>query len=333
MKLHTSKPPIHTFPIFANILSIISAHKDAEEWYFSNFIHLNASPKNHTLSFYDCWSYIYKCPLIIRNSIERWIITEKWNGDFISFLIDTLNKNTYVYLFIDEAKLSNSILSKQHNSFTHDIMVQGYNKEKKEFYISGSFASGKYIESTCTFVEMQSAYDHTDISKDWLEGIQMIRLNKEKSYQLHIPYLKQQLMDYLKSENIAMKIDDPPYYEEYFGVNVYEVLIDYLRKLIDGSKTNLLIKPFHFLWEHKKCMLDRINYFEEKGILSSKQYVSEIKGIYTELNEKTLIHRNIMLKNLVKGDLNNLQKIASELLEIKKKETRAITLLIESFGC
>ena len=53
VKLHMSVPPVYCFPIYANLLSIISAHEDYEAWYFSNFIQLNASIEKHTLSFYD----------------------------------------------------------------------------------------------------------------------------------------------------------------------------------------------------------------------------------------------------------------------------------------
>lgn len=330
VKLHTSKPPLYSFPIFANILSITSIHESFEAWYFSNFIQLNASPMNHTLSFYDCWSYLNKCPLIIRNSIDRWIINEKWNGDIISFLIDALNQSAYIYLFIDEAKLSNSTLSKKFNSFTHDVMVHGYNQQKKEFFISGSFESGKYIMSTCTFDEMRNAYINTDLSKDWLHGVQLIRLNTQTRYQLYTPYIKEQLSDYIYSRNSAIKIEDQPYYHEYFGLKVYSVLSDYLLKLVNGSLTKLLIRPFHFLYEHKKCMMDRITYFELNNIFTAKDDLEEIKFLTTEVLKKTLIQRNLFLKYIIKRDAQFLLKIRNELKEIRSMEERAIYLLIKS---
>jgi len=329
IKLHTSTPPVYSFPIFANLLSIISAHKNYESWFFSNFIQLNASPKNHTLSFYDCWAYIHKCPLIITNSADRWMINEKWSGDITSFLIDAINKNTYIYFFIDEAKLSNSSFSRKYNAFTHDVMVHGYNLKNKEFYIAGAFASGKYVESTCTFAEMQCAYENTDLSKDWLNGIQMIRLNTEKSYDLYIPYIKEQMSDFLYSKNSALKIGDPSYYEESFGLSVYDVLRDYLVKLLNGSESKLLIKPFHFLLEHKKCMVERVNYFDRNDIIKSKANLEELKKNFKDIHNKSLIHRNLFLKYMTNGDPIHLPGIITELTEIQAKEKDAFTQIIE----
>jgi hypothetical protein len=330
VKLHTSNPSIYAFPIFANLLSIISAHKDYEAWYYSNFIQLSASPKSHTLTFYGCCAYIDQCPLIINHSMDRWIIDEKWNGNIVSFLIEAINKNTYIYLFIDEAMISNSSFSKKVITFTHDVMITGFNLNRREFYIAGNFAFGKYIESTCTFDEMQFAYDNTDLSKDWFHGVRMLRLNSNGSYKLGTNYIKEQLSDYLHSTNSAIKTGDFIHNEHCFGLSVYEVLRDYLAELLNNGELKLSIRPFHFFLEHKKCMLERINFLDKNNIFTSRGKLDELKKTYQDICNKALIHRSTFLKYMINNAPVYLPRIISDLTDMQTREREAISYLIES---
>ncbi|QYR21088.1 hypothetical protein KZ483_25780 [Paenibacillus sp. sptzw28] len=330
MMLHTSSPPIYAFPIYANLLSIISNHRSSDAWYYSNFIQLNASPVNHTLSFYDCWNYIDKCPLISKDLIDRSVITTTWNNDIIRFLIHVITEGSYAYFFIDEAKIKNSYLSKSQKSFTHDVMVYGYNLKERIFHIAGSFGSGKYTESTCSFEEMKQAYDNTDLSKDWFYGIQLLRCDSEGEFEFDPNIFKEQLSDYLLSVNCAKKSMDHQYLNERFGMDVYDVVVDYLSLLAEGKSTKRLVKPLHFLWEHKKCMYDRIVYMDKRNYFLSAPNIGLLKEVFSDISTRTLLIRNRFLKYFVDNNEKSIGKIIRDLQKVRTDEEYGIKLLLES---
>ncbi|MWC29592.1 hypothetical protein [Paenibacillus sp. MMS18-CY102] len=328
-KLYTSKPVVSAFPIFANVLSIITKHKDAQNWIFSNFIHVSSSPKLYSLTFYDCWNYVRNCPLLIHNTVDRWIIEEKWKNDINAFLIDAINHESYAYFYLDEAKLKNTSVSQMVESFTHDVMVFGYDLQEKTFNIAGNLINGKYVESTCTFDEMELAFAHANLSNDWFHGIKLLRVNENEQYRIHKPTIKQAFSDYCNSVNIAQARGNLNLVDEVFGLEVYDILIEYIEKSCKENSFELNFMPFYFMWEHKDCLLARFDYLIQEGILQQNETSDHIRNELSHLVQRALILRNSIYKYALLNDQSKLLQGIKRLEEMRSIEQEVIPMLCE----
>ncbi len=328
--LYTKVPPIYGFPIIGNTLSVASFHPDFKNWYYSNFIHLNSSPLNYTMSFYKCMTLPQNCPFINLNSVERWIIDFKWNNSIVDFLIDAINHSSYVYLFVDESKLVNSYTFNKFDSFTHDVMVFGYNLLEGKFNIAGNFSNGKYIESHCTFEEMNAAFLNTNILQDRFNGIILIKHRKNAEYAIHMPSIKQKFYDYLESHSIALRDGEQEFMNEVFGLNTYDVLVDCIEKIIRDPNAGFNnVRPFHFLWEHKWVLLDRLEFFLHEDLIERNPAVEHLRNTFLYLYNSALESRNIFLKYSLFGNSSSLLKVRTRLIDMKSMEKAAISALCE----
>lgn len=102
------------------------------------------------------------------------------------------------------------------------------------------------------------------------------------------------------------------------GVKVYDFLIENLDKA--GMR-----KCLHNLYDHKKLMLERIQYLEVKGYLSSGK---DTYGSYPDIVNKAVLATNLYIKYGLTGKETLFPKIAGILSEIKEKETEIFMQLL-----
>lgn len=172
-------PIINTYPCIANPLSIIQLNPDSRDWIYSNFLSLSARRESECNSFAvylsngaQLWTDILiweKCPYISFWKIERWIF-EQYRIDIVDFIIQAINREQYVYLYVRKADIyeyKSTDLSR-----SHDIMIYGYDTENAVFYAKDYFDvyyESRIIEQN----QLRTAFNmcSKNKQKDMLEGV------------------------------------------------------------------------------------------------------------------------------------------------------------------
>ncbi|KWX81154.1 hypothetical protein AMQ84_00745, partial [Paenibacillus riograndensis] len=131
------EPLIKTYPIHANITSILSTHKYFYEWLYNNHIQLFCTTYNSNGS-QDTYLDTYKPltrvfnPFFETQFIKKDIIF-KSKIDICEFIINSIDLGYYIFLSIDVFFIS---LYKKSEHSGHDIFVFGYDKNKKIFHVA-----------------------------------------------------------------------------------------------------------------------------------------------------------------------------------------------------
>lgn len=327
--LYKREPHITSYPIYANVLSMLPINEYTDTWINTNFIQLfiRMNPLYpNGLSFYFPY-FLERCPFIIMNNISRDFVKQELKNDMINFLKNTINEDKYVYFFAAESQLSLSTFFERESNYTHDIFVYGYDDASEVFYISGSFNNGKYINGTCTFAEMQRAHDHTDLSKDWLNGIRVFQYQPNDTIIAYLPHIEAQLNEYVKSENSAIKIGEYFCFTDIFGINVYHELVHIMDTMYTEHLQFEDVRYFTFLWEHKKSMVQRLEWLGQREFIHSESLEGYIQE-YHLMEEMSKVHTSLFIKFLVNSDQAILKKLSVELKEIYNREKFILTELI-----
>ncbi|MGG1516573.1 hypothetical protein ABE504_14235 [Paenibacillus oryzisoli] len=278
-----------TYPNCSNLFSMIINHEETLPWISNNFIqvvYFSSLQKldyiNKTECFYD--PIMFDCPWLNIQSTHRGFIAHKWEGSIVNFVMDNIDSGYYVYFLADQFYISESD-SYQKNEHNHDMFVYGYDKELRRLYIADNMKQGKYIQTTCSFEEMEQAYKNADLSKDWFDRRVFSFSYKKDHFSVYQKYLNfdtrfvvDSISRYINSVTPDLDICQ----ENIYGIKVYEAMQDYLTRMSTGE-VELDLRPIYFLHEHKKLMLLRMQYMLNNGYLRNQEIYEryeEIKKIH-----------------------------------------------------
>lgn len=141
---------------------------------------------------------------------------------------------------------------------------------------------------------------------------------KDDPQELNVQIIYNDLKKYLSSGISDYPLDNP---DVVWGIVVYDYLCMYLDKLADGSVPyeRKDRRVFRLVWEHKKCMLDRI-----KAIEKLYGWNNECSSIYEEVVEVADKVRFIYSKFVIKYSNKLLEKIQVLLMRMKKLEVHIL---------
>lgn len=334
--LSIKEPFITSYPFHANLVAIIQNDKESLPWIINHYIQLGASKT-------DSWrldfciplptAHLKICPWLSYYNNSREFINKKWKN-FSDFLIDAINLNYYVYLLVDQFFISAyDFYLKGH--IPHDIFISGYDLETREFIVSDFFDSGKYSQKNISFSEIEKAYasfnEHDFF--DWINGVTMLSLNKEVTYEFDVGLAINLINDYLLAEDSSerFKMNDiggSPIGDSWvYGMKIYEVLCDHLKLLLDNKKATLDLREFHVLWDHKKIISSLIVYFEQEKLVEKDSF---FYTQYKDIENNTLILRNLLIKYKLTEDANIISRAIDRITDIADKEYKVLSDLLKS---
>ncbi|GAV12345.1 hypothetical protein [Paenibacillus sp. NAIST15-1] len=321
--LPMSPPILSSYPVYSNLLSVISNVPEASPWILSNYIQLVNNPQKPTIYFPT--GYAHECPFITEQIINKTFIRNKWNNDIVGFIIDCINLGYYIYLIVDEYYISASWAYKK-QSFTHDLFVFGYNKSLKKFNIADNFKHGIYAYNTCSFYELQKAYSSLkNADEDYLgfNGcVRLYNINPKVIYEFNIDLVIDSINDYLVGKSTPR---EPEHYRKnyVFGINVYNYMRDYLKAVHKECD----LRAFHTLFEHKKLMLQRIQFMEKLGFLENSGLIYDD---YSAVKNKCETNLFRLIKFNMTQNSSLLDKVVSSMDEIVSREKYALENLLNN---
>ncbi|MUG45248.1 hypothetical protein [Paenibacillus woosongensis] len=334
-KLFMGQPLITGYPIHANISSILVQHPSYNNWIFTNHMQLrfdiynNEFETDYFLEFYQPLMREYH-PLLNIHSISK-LMLSNLNINICDFFMQILDSNNYIYTLIDKQHIS---AYKTRKSSPHDLFVYGYNKQRNIFYVADYFQNFHML-STASFEEIEKAVDlKNDYSTDsWdnIFGIQLIGINQWKKYDFNLEYFIQTLYDYLNSTNTSHKYsflegvpkERPELHgslKPTFGIKIYNELCN-----MAGANFKFL-RALHLLFEHKRLMTRRIEFLGGLNLIDDELYIK----LFKEVEEKAIVIRNYMIKQIIKGDSSDTSKVKSMIMDLESIEYSYLEKLAKS---
>ena len=336
-------PQFVCFPIAA-----IMGEKKFHNWYYVNYmlpIIMLDGPTCLTCTIDD--SFVYGSDSNVYSKIMR---INSVNVEFCEQIEDInevlrkeIFKEYYCVLFLDFNELScfQQYYHKKH--YIHEILFYGYDDEVKRYKCYG-YLDNLYQCFEITYDEVKKSFGdaikHIRNGSGWQEYmfITMDLVAHDKEYPYRNDYFIEKLEEYIKG-----KMPYTLYYGHRlymieskesriaFGVNIVEVLIQYLNMLQVMTHNGTIYDQFanqqpaiNMLWSFYEGMEKRLSYFVEKNGLEKilEKYVIDYR---IEVVRRSKMIRMLYIKlvgKVVMGQVldNVLVSIMDNLVEIKRRE-------------
>ncbi|MBT4501772.1 MAG: hypothetical protein HOC74_28840 [Gemmatimonadetes bacterium] len=308
-------PPIKGGLHFAYPLSILGTRKEHTPWLHNHFTQLfcHADFPHHdffSIYFHTAYPFLI-CPLLDVQWLDRKLVSDT-PEDLIRFIVGCIDRDYYVQLFADEFFIPDRGAYKKHH-FVHDTLISGYDNSTEELQIVGYNSRGQYTTSCVGFSAMAQALaavdqlppeeQHFRFRQLWLA-----RYLEEETCHFDRTLVSEQLRDFLTSRNSSERlrmINSPEEVGSYrervpltYGLETYRCLGRYL-DLLGRGECRFDPRPFHWFWEHKQCMLARLEYMEQHRFVDSEQPISPR---YQIILEDARIVRMMLLKYGMRPD-------------------------------
>lgn len=341
-------PPIKLYLNHSYILSVLLTNEKALSWVYSNYIQITyfkdfIKREKFSVNFFlgNMSKYFYNIPFLDVRTLDKEFFKVHFKN-VTKFIINSINSNYYIMTIVDEFYIKEKA-SYNLEHFMHLIMINGYDLEKKCFYIAGFDINRIYKKQEVSFEEFnKSFFSDQGYNKNIRDNFLMLYKTEDYEnikfpqknfnvfkYEFDIEHVKLSLMEYLNSKcsSDKLRMYANPIEELGYGIGVYLHLIKYLRYIIDNKKIEIIdFRGFHGLLEHKKLMINRIKYMKNnKYLFQSHSIIEEFQDIAKDVN----ILRNLIFKFNIKPNHTLLDTCVDIIEKLKTKEHVAISTLIE----
>ena len=320
VQLPIAESPIIGLHYLAYPLNILLNYEDCMPWFYSNYIQLVLSKDfSIPLTFYP--NSFSTNPLLGCHVMVKEIIQNN-NINIHNFIMERINNKDYFYSTFDEFYVPNRFFfNKDH--FNHDFMIYGYDSHKMEYDLMGFDENRNYASSKISFLQFEKAF-FSDSSKTGFIHLLSKRDNVKYDFDLRLVF--EMLDDYYNSRNSSEKVrmNGCLLVNRVFGLEVYKYLKEYFKFLM-CEDFDSDIRLLHILYEHKKCMLMRLEYMYKNNYINDNSYIYD--G-YKYIEQETFKTKTQHFKYIVGGKKRCLSQLVDSLSEIEQKESELIERLM-----
>jgi hypothetical protein len=292
--LETTEPIISGRYNYAVPLTIGGHHDQSLLWLYNHFIELHFKLKDDYTTFnfvdsefpsHDGEPYVpfLKHTTVLKKSIQEPIV---------DYLIRQIDDGVYVYGSFNKFFVPHTFYYQRY-SFIHPLMVYGYDREEKQFYIKNFNESFVYSDSVVSFEQLEDAYYCVDEARlePRYQIFRQLEFRPEERSMLQLEQIRESLKRFL----------NPPASEgSVSGVDTYAIIAEHLQSLKNEQLSEPVKrmeifntrKHFHVLYEHNKIMKLRIAYLIGQGHMPEKDFLVRID----KLSKNTELTRNYLLK-------------------------------------
>lgn len=254
-------------------------------------------------------------------------ISVEQQGNIIDYVRKQLQKNLYINVHLDEFYISEKDYYDTRH-FVHENLIYGYDDDEQVFYAFGISKRQKTTQFVIPYEEFLLAYEKGKLfyfcGADYLEQegyypIIVYQIRDGKEFEFTEDVFIGKLTAFLQPPEEEMVGEDVHVY----GSNIYDWLIQDLTGECDREIVDYRV--LHLLYEHKKCIKNRLEYLLQKGQLSAacQSVYHTINKVIDDFQEIRLLY----LKQLRKeGKLDSMNKV----IEDRETKRTVAKLLQES---
>lgn len=306
MKLPICKPPIVGLLRWAHTLGITSSYADTLPWFYSNFIQLSGNRhfiENGEEFFLDFYrggrtEFDHNNPFLLSRKLGADVFRMLGLKSMSSFCVEALEEGYYPDVFIEEQWIPHSHAFGSYQ-LPHHLLIYGYDFGK-HFYCQGFDKFGIYGNHMVSFDDLDRAYSSlSDLilsGKVREQGTYLFQFDPNYRYRFDLRSVVNQLQDYLHADTDENRINRNPE-QDVLGIELYDCLLkyfDYVRREDPALKRRADLRQLHILWEHKKTMVDRLDYMKREGYVSG---LDELVAAYKKVAQKAMTMRNLYLRD------------------------------------
>ena len=337
MNAHTlpiGSPPIigylhHAFP-----LAILSQDERYLPWFYSQYIQVHCPlnladgpdpERKRKFNFYR----VPNCdgPPNIGLSVTRLNRAIVLGDGLMPFIFRALELGRYVQVCVDEFYIPNK-MAFQKRHLLHELFVFGGDSVDGFVETLGFQANGDFGALRVSCDDLQRAFDAGADNNEYdADGIRLFYWDRDVPVIFDVQNVLDGLEDYVLSRNTSerFRLLGTPI-DGAFGLATYRCLIEACAQLFQHPHW-YDIRPLHILWEHKVCMLARIQFLEREGFLD---WADGFANAYTVIEKCARTIRMMMLKLRVSRDVAILERIVQLLEQLAQDEGRLLTCLLET---
>ncbi len=177
------------------------------------------------------------------------------------------------------------------------------------------------------FVLLEQAIVHADLTGHYdPDGLRLFQYDPQARYDFDIHLVREHLVDLLYARNTSKRfrlLANP--IDGAYGLATYDCLKHFLASFL-SPPFSIDIRPAHILWEHKKCMVERLKYMETQGYIKAEDGFS-IQ--YDELARKTGMIRMMLLKFRKTHNPDLIHRLCSHLDALTEEERGLLEDLLD----
>lgn len=287
-------------------------------WFYQNFIQLSCDLTDHDrrLEFHygiqkdwDQNSFHY---FLNRNSI-CFGDCKRLGG--IKYIKKCIDRNQYIELKINQRWIEGreEYLTVDHY---HQNLIYGYCDSKKVFYLLGYSNRGKIQRQKIRYCDIRRSIEEGQSS------LKVIAYHQDAYfYVFDRDYVRVMLEEYRTGTNSKIHMQHlSPKDNRIYGLKIYE-------ELAKDEGINLMISDrriAHVLWEHKKLMIERIEYLVYRKEISRKQG-NELVDHFTQIEKLVYNMKNLLLKYQMRPEKTDYGVIRNMIREVCDLETESIS--------
>lgn len=323
--LPLSEPPVLGYLHHAYTLSVTGKCPAFEDWFYSNYIQLYDDYLTGGLNFFEYDFTRVPQPLLSSHSMSIDAF-RKNNYDVVDYAIHCLDCDYYFYTFVDESFIPGKSAYKGKQRFPHEMLLFGYDLDKQEFNGIGFSNNFQYEKFKLSFEDLSNGFNNLKVTERFMNNIHLIQPKPEVEYSFNLKLVRELLEDYYFSRNTSERysmIRTP--FNSAFGMDCYDFLIEYFELVMKG-KAQLKVNSLHLLWEHKKVMVNRVLYMQQKHNLLKDFDIAPLKKV-ERLAYKT---RDELIVFSLTNNTKCFQNIIKYLNEMKEKEQVVLKVLLDS---
>ncbi len=308
LELNT-RPPVSVYNHHAFGTGIITTAPWGMNWIYNNYIMLGFYPDEGPLTFDFYMDYIYCQPVFDReflsNSIIKYI---KEKPD--SLVISQINDGKYVECCVDEYYIPNREAYGAYH-FIHNLLIYGYDDDKKIFYTAGYDESGKYTADTLSYKIFRTSSPGK---------FNILKFRDDMNCDLCADYIQRQLMEY-NGEIPVDPVGSYPAKGRTIGIHAVDSLMDYIQKHVLADE-DVDMRPISILYNHRMLMCERMSHMEKAGLADDEA----VKTSYEQLKLCEMIKNRQMLYNMraKDGDKEKLLELTGAFKGMKLPHLRRI---------
>ncbi len=329
VKLKIREPIIHGFGHQCAVYSILSAYPETEPWLNCNYIQIFTLRNLHTavnrLGTLDfCYHYygdfnLYEMkanPWLKFMSIPIDMIKSRWYSK-LDFVKECIKKGYYVFLVLDHAAYR-----ERKETFYHNAMIWGYDDDTETVYVADNNSVGKFAFEEISYTDFELASDVPEEEfgvGDHIgqtDGVYFFKVVVDQDK--HVCGTNHLMQMGKLCYELEQYLDPPIILPDYtYGIDCYKELEEYYLDVARKRYEYCDIRAMCSLLDHKVLMTRRLRYLYKNGYLI-RDYENKY---YETVEKKTLILRNLLIKENVRGCKDfQAEKLCALLREVKNKE-------------
>lgn len=323
-------PAITGHPSTAGLFSILGNYENTVNWIFSNYIQIAAGIRNGNIYgggsvdaiILPAYHAEKTCPFIIHSLLTRETV-DAVSDDILDFVVKMIDANNYLYLVADQQYFIERI-KKPH---PHDMFIYGYDLLDKILYVADFTFTGKYTYEEIKMQDFKRGYEAITAKDDFhyyeRGGVGLFHFDINATYEFDPEFAKEQFWEFRNSIDYSERFRsaDNPFDKRGYGLVAYDILIDFLKQ--NKGEYRGMRKSLAVLRDHKKLMVDRLNYMLQYNYIDDNSLISEYEDMYKQQDKLVLLY----IKFEVTKKQKYIESIISGLEILKQQEGSCLEMI------